>query len=64
LRSPKASSCSISLASADAVWLSSKRGGTADSLNAKIPAGKYDLDVSCQLRSPRMASLTVRAFAK
>jgi thermitase len=64
LRSPKASSCSLSLASADGVWLSSKRGGTAESLNATIPAGRYKLDVSCALRRPRMASLTVRAFAK
>ena len=64
LRSPKARSCSLSLASPDSVWLSSKQGQTSDSLVAQsVAPGRYQLDVSCKLRRPRPASLTLRAFA-
>ena len=63
LRSPKARSCSLSLTSNDAVWLTSHRGRRADSLVARISSGKYRLAVSCKLRRPLAASLTVRAFS-
>jgi subtilisin family serine protease len=63
LRSPKAQSCSLSLASSDGVWLTSRRGRAAASLFARISTGKYRLAVSCRLRRLRAASLTVRAFA-
>ena len=63
LRSPKAPSCSLSLASSDGVWLTSRRGRRADSLFARISTGKYRLGVSCRLRRLRSASLTLRAFA-
>jgi Subtilase family len=62
LRSSKAHSCSLSLTSAHAVWLSSKRGPRADSLVARVPAGRYRVDVWCEVRDSRAASLTVRAF--
>lgn len=60
LHSPKAQSCTLSLRSAAGVWLSSKRGATADSLVARVPGGEYRLEVQCTLRRPRPASLTVR----
>jgi subtilisin family serine protease len=63
LRSPKAQSCSLSLASSDGVWLTSRRGRAAASLFARISTGKYRLAVSCRLRRLRAASLTLRAFA-
>lgn len=63
LRSAKASSCSLSLASSGGVWLASRRGRSADSLVARVAGGKYRLVVSCRLRRLRAASLTVRAFA-
>lgn len=63
LRSMKAPWCSLSLASSDGVWLTSRRGRRADSLVARIASGRYRLAVSCKLRSLRAASLTVRAFA-
>ena len=64
LRSAKARSCSLSLASPDSVWLSSKPGQTADSLVAQsVEPGRYQLDVSCKMRRSRPASLTMRAFA-
>lgn len=63
LRSPKAPSCSLSLASSDGVWLTSRRGHRAASLFARISSGKYRLAVSCRLRRLSTASLTVRAFA-
>ncbi len=64
LRSPKARSCALSLESPDSVWLASKRGGSAESLVAALQSGKYRLVVTCRSRQPRLASLTVRAFAK
>jgi subtilisin family serine protease len=63
LRSPKARSCSLSLASSDSIWLSSKQGQRADSLDARVSTGQYRLDISCKLRRPRPASLTVRTFS-
>ena len=59
LHSPKAQSCLLSLRSADGVWLSSRRGPTADSLVARVAGGRYRLDVQCKTRRPRPASLTV-----
>ncbi len=59
LHSPKAHSCFLSLRSADGIWLSSRRGPTADSLVARVGGGKYRLDVQCRVRRPRSASLTV-----
>ena len=63
LRSPKARSCSLDLASPDGVWLTTRRGRTADSLLARISTGKYRLVVSCRSRRLRAASLTLRALA-
>lgn len=63
LRSAKARSCSLSLASSDGVWLTSSRSPTADSLVARVSTGKYKLVVSCKLRRLRQASLTLRAFS-
>lgn len=59
LHSPKAQSCLLTLRSVDGVWLSSKRGPTADSLVARVAGGRYRLDVQCRTRRPRPASLTV-----
>jgi len=58
-----ARSCSLSLEAPDAVWLTSRRRPTSDSLVARVSTGKYRLNVSCRLRHPRPVSLTVRAFA-
>jgi hypothetical protein len=63
LRSPKVPSCSLSLASSDGVWLTSRRGRRAESLFAQISTGKYRLAVSCRLHRLRAASLTLRALA-
>jgi subtilisin family serine protease len=63
LRSPKARSCSINLTSPDGIWLASRRGGTAESLSARISTGTYRLGVSCRTRRLRVASLTLRASA-
>ena len=63
LRSRQARSCSLRLEAPDAVWLSSRRRQSADSLVARVAAGKYKLEVACKLHRPRPVSLTVRAFA-
>ncbi len=63
LRSPKARACAVSLTSPDSVWVGSNHG-TAESLVATVAAGKYQLDVSCKSRRPRLASLTVRSLAQ
>jgi subtilisin family serine protease len=58
-----ARSCSLSLEAPDAVWLTSRRRPTSDSLVARVSTGKYRLNVSCRLRRPRLVSLSMRAFA-
>jgi subtilisin family serine protease len=63
LRSPKARSCSLSLAAPNAVWLTSRRGRRADSLVAQVSSGKYRLAVSCKQNRLQAASLTLRAFS-
>jgi len=63
LRSPKAPSCSLSLASPDGIWLTNRRGRSSESLSARIAGGKYKLAVSCRLRRLRAASLTLRALS-
>lgn len=63
LRLSDARSCSLSLASPDAVWLSNRRLRRMDSLVARVSTGTYRLSVSCKLRRPRLVSLTVRSFA-
>jgi subtilisin family serine protease len=63
LRSSKARSCSLSLTSPDAVWLTSRRGRRADSLVARVSSGKYKLAVSCKQHRLQAASLTLRAFS-
>ena len=63
LRLPQARSCSLTLASPDAVSLSGTRGRRVVSLVARVSTGKYRLDVSCRLHRSRLVSLTVRAFA-
>jgi len=63
LRASEARSCSLSLASPDALWLSGRRARHMDSLVARVSTGKYRLDVTCKARHPRPVSLTVRAFA-
>ncbi len=64
LRSPKARSCSLTLASASSVWLAGTRGNSADALAARVPSGKYRLDIWCRSHRASPASLTVRAFSR
>jgi hypothetical protein len=65
LHSPKARACSLSLRSGDGARRVSTRLRGPTSLVAKVAAGRYRLDVRCNLRQPQPASLTVRAhFAK
>jgi subtilisin family serine protease len=61
LRSPKAPSCSLRLQSAQGVMRWSRHNKQADVLVAKVRSGRYRLLVSCKVRRPRPASLTVRA---
>jgi subtilisin family serine protease len=62
LRSSKAGSCTVSLKSGDEVWLSAANRRDVVSLAARVPAGRYGVDVWCQVRSPRRAALQLSAL--
>jgi subtilisin family serine protease len=62
LRSSKARSCTVSLKSGDEVWLSDAHRRDVVSLAARVPAGRYGVDVWCRVRSPRRAALQLSAL--
>jgi hypothetical protein len=62
LRSTKASSCSVSLRSSEDIWVSASHDRGSVSLAARVPSGKYSVQVSCRNRRPRPFALVLRAF--
>ncbi len=62
LRSPKASSCTVTLKSGGDLWLSDAHRRDIVALAAKVPAGRYGVDVWCSVRSPRRSALQLRAI--
>jgi subtilisin family serine protease len=62
LRSTKASSCSVSLRSSEDIWVSASHDRGSVSLAARVPSGKYSVQVSCRNRRPRPFALVLRAL--
>jgi len=62
LRSPKAKSCTVSIKSPDDLWFADGRKRTVITLSARVPAGRYGVDVWCKVRKPRRSALQLRAF--
>ena len=62
LRSPKAKSCTISLKSGQELWLSDAHTRDLVSVAAKVPAGRYAVDVWCRVRRPQRSALRLRAI--
>ena len=62
LRSTKANSCTVSLRSGGDLWLSDAHGRNLVALAARVPAGRYGIDVWCKVRRARKAALQVRAI--
>jgi hypothetical protein len=62
LRSTKANSCTVSLSSRGDIWLSDAHGRNLVAVAARVPAGRYGIDVWCKVRQPRRAALNVRAI--
>jgi hypothetical protein len=62
LRSTKANSCTVSLSSGADIWLSDAHGRNLVTVAARVPAGRYGVDVWCKVRRPRRAALNVRAI--
>ncbi|MDQ2909571.1 MAG: S8 family serine peptidase [Actinomycetota bacterium] len=61
LRSVKAESCTVSLRSSTDVWLSALHHRNVVSMTAKVPAGRYKVDVWCSTPRPRPFALVLRA---
>jgi len=61
-RSPKAKSCTVTLSSNDALWVSTGVRAGSVSLSAKVPAGRYKVDLSCRVRRPKPFALVLRAI--
>jgi hypothetical protein len=63
LRSPKAMSCTVSIKSSDDLWFADGRNRRkVITLSARVPAGRYGVDVWCKVRKPRRSALQLRAF--
>jgi subtilisin family serine protease len=62
LRSPKAKSCTVSLKSRGDLWLSNRRKRDTVALAARVPAGRYSVDVWCSVHRPRRSDLQLRAL--
>jgi hypothetical protein len=61
LRSPKAKSCTVTLSSNDALWVSAAVRAGPVSVSAKVPAGRYKVNVSCRVHRPKPYALVLRA---
>jgi thermitase len=62
LRSVKAKSCTVGLQSSTDAWLSAAHRRDAVSVAAKVPAGRYKVDVWCSTAQPRRFALALRAI--
>jgi hypothetical protein len=63
LRSPKARSCTVSIKSSDDLWFADgRKRRKVITLSARVPAGRYGVDVWCKVRKPRRSALQLRAF--
>jgi hypothetical protein len=62
LRSPKAKSCTVTLSSNDAIWVSAAVRTGAVSVSARVPAGRYKVNVSCRVHRPKPFALVLRAI--
>lgn len=62
LQSPKAKSCTVSLKSGGDLWLSKRYKKNTVALAARVPAGRYSVDVWCRVHRPRKSALRLRAF--
>jgi thermitase len=62
LRSPKAKSCTISLKSGGDLWFSDRHKRNSVVLAARVPAGRYSVDVWCRVHRPRRSALQLRAL--
>jgi len=61
LRSPKAKSCTVTLSSNDALWVSAAVRAGPVSVSARVPAGRYKVNVSCRVHRPKPYALVLRA---
>jgi len=63
LRSPKARSCTVSIKSSDDIWFAQgRKRRSVITLSARVPSGRYAVDVWCRVRKPRRSALQLRAF--